>query len=101
MSGPSHPVRPGVDPGPAGSGQRGPGGEARWGASATLAALSLVLLSAAALFGAGYSLGGQAIGDDPEERAALEAFMESYRRVSREFVGQVEPRQLIEGAIRG
>jgi len=64
-------------------------------------AVLLLALSAAAIFAAGLSLGGQTGGRDASERAALEAFVETYQRISDDFVGQVEPGNLLEGAIRG
>ena len=61
----------------------------------------LLALSAAAIFGAGMSLGGQTGGRDADERAALEAFRETYRRITTDFVGETNPEALVEAAIRG
>jgi carboxyl-terminal processing protease len=72
-----------------------------WSATTRLAAVTVLLLSAVALFAAGLSLGEGGVGGDPEERAAVRAFVETYRSVSREYVGEVDRSELVEGAIRG
>lgn len=65
-------------------------------------AIVLVLaVSASALFAAGFSLGSGGMGRDADEQAAIEVFVETYRRINDEFVGESEPGELIEGAIRG
>ncbi|MFV2063461.1 MAG: S41 family peptidase [Chloroflexota bacterium] len=69
--------------------------------SVGLVAVLLLTLSAAVIFAAGLSLGGQTGGRDAGERAALEAFVETYRRISDDFVGEADPEALLEGAIRG
>jgi carboxyl-terminal processing protease len=66
-----------------------------------LIAVGLIVVSAAAVFAAGLSLGGLPGGRDDEERTAIEAFIETYRRIDREFVGESEPGELLEGAING
>jgi carboxyl-terminal processing protease len=69
---------------------------------ATAVAAALVLaLAAAAVFAAGLSLGGQGLGRDADEQAAIEAFIETYRRINDEYVGESEPGALLEGAIEG
>ena len=40
-------------------------------------------------------------GRDDAERAAIGAFVESYQRISDEFVGEAAPEELVDGAIRG
>lgn len=70
-------------------------------ASMGAVAVLLVAVSAAAIFFAGLVLGGQSGGRDAAERAALGAFLETYRRISTDFVGEAEPSELVEGAIRG
>lgn len=69
--------------------------------SSAFVAAILLALSAAALFAAGLSLGGQTGGRGAEERAAIESFVETYRRISDQYVGEASPEALIEGAIRG
>lgn len=76
-------------------------GRRRGSPSTTVGTIVIVLLSAAAIFAAGLSLGGRTDGRDADERAALEAFLEAYRVISGDFVGESEPRELVEGAIRG
>jgi carboxyl-terminal processing protease len=71
------------------------------GLSLALATVLLLAVSAAALFAAGLSLGGGRLGGDADERAAIEAFVETYRRINAEFVGESQPGELLEGAIRG
>jgi carboxyl-terminal processing protease len=61
----------------------------------------LLALSAAVVFWAGLSLGGQTAGRDDTERVAIEAFTETYRHINDEFVGESDPGQLLEGAICG
>lgn len=61
----------------------------------------LLAISAAAVFWAGLSLGGQTSGRNDSERVAIEAFTETYQRISDEFVGETEPEVLLEGAICG
>jgi carboxyl-terminal processing protease len=63
--------------------------------------LVLAVVAGVALFLAGLSLGRGPGGGDAQERAALEAFVETYQRITRQYVGDVEPRELIEAAIEG
>ena len=60
-----------------------------------------MVLSVAAIFAAGLSLGNRTDGRDADERAALEAFVEAYRIITGDFVGGSEPEVLVEAAIRG
>ena len=69
--------------------------------SIPLVAVVLVVLSAVVVFAAGLSLGGQSVGRDSDEQAAIEAFTQTYRRITDEFVGGSEPGELLEGAIEG
>lgn len=71
------------------------------GGSIGFAAMLLLALSAAVVFWAGLSLGGQTAGRNDTERVAIEAFTETYQQISDEFVGESDPRQLLEGAICG
>ncbi len=64
-------------------------------------AMVLLAISAALVFGAGLSLGGQTAGRNDAERVAIEAFTETYQRISDEFVGKTDPGSLLEGAICG
>ncbi len=66
-----------------------------------LAAGLLLALSAAAIFIAGLSLGSTGAGRDADERAAIEAFVEAYRSINDEYIGESEPGELLDGAIRG
>ncbi|HKZ91857.1 MAG TPA: S41 family peptidase [Candidatus Limnocylindrales bacterium] len=80
-----------------------PPGPGRPGDSVPLVATALLVLTLAgvALFAAGLSLGGQGVGRDADEQAAIEAFVETYRRITDEYVGESDPGELIEGAIEG
>jgi len=60
----------------------------------------LLAIAAAAIFAAGLSLGGQ-IGRDSHEQAALEAFVDTYQRIREDYVGDVDPNALLDGAIKG
>lgn len=68
-----------------------------------VALLVVAALSAAALFVSGFTLGlreaerGARAGAD----RALAPFLEAYRRVTSEYVGEAPPQRLVEGAIRG
>lgn len=66
-----------------------------------LLAILLVAVSAAAVFWAGLSLGSQTTGRSAGERAALEAFSETYRIITDQYIGTPAPEDLLEGAIRG
>jgi carboxyl-terminal processing protease len=66
-----------------------------------LAAGLLLALSAAVIFIAGLSLGSTGAGRDADERAAIEAFVEAYRSINDEYIGESEPGELLDGAIRG
>ncbi len=75
------------------------------GRGSLIAALFLVaVLAGSALFAAGFTLGLQqslAPGTGDDERTLFEPFWEAYRTISTEFVGQYEPKELVEGAIQG
>jgi carboxyl-terminal processing protease len=73
----------------------------REGSSLGLTALALIVLSGAVVFWAGLSLGSQGAGRSADERAAVEAFSETYRIITREYIGSPEPEALVEGAIEG
>jgi carboxyl-terminal processing protease len=69
-----------------------------------LTALVLVgIISAAALFMAGFTLGQREAEQSGrgEAQAALAPFLEAYRRVTTEHVGDAPPQRLVEGALRG
>jgi carboxyl-terminal processing protease len=65
------------------------------------AGLVVLVLAGVALFAAGLSLGSQGAGRNADEQAAIEAFVETYRRINEEYVGESEPGELLEGAIEG
>jgi carboxyl-terminal processing protease len=67
----------------------------------SVAAVLVLTLAGFAVFMAGLSLGNQGVGRDADEQAALEAFVETYRRINDEYVGETEPGELLEGAIEG
>ena len=71
------------------------------GAQTVLIAAVFLALSGAVLFAAGLSLGSAGVGRDAGEQAAVEAFVETYRQITHEFVGEAQPDQLLEGAMRG
>ena len=75
--------------------------ERRDGASVGLGAFVLIALSAAVIFWAGLTLGSQSPGRTAEERAAVEAFSETYRIISEQYIGSPAPEELLEGAIEG
>lgn len=69
-----------------------------------LALVIVAILSGSALFASGFTLGlGQAVapGTAPDERALFDPFWEAYRKITAEYVGDVEPKDLVEGAIGG
>jgi carboxyl-terminal processing protease len=64
-------------------------------------AIVLVAISAAAVFWAGLSLGSQTTGRTADERAAVEAFSQTYRIITDQYIGTPAPEDLLEGAIKG
>ena len=76
-------------------------GHSSSGAQTVVIAGVLLALSGAVLFAAGLSLGGAGVGRDAGEQAAVEAFVETYRQIRDDFVGEAQPGQLLEGAMRG
>jgi carboxyl-terminal processing protease len=88
-------ARPGGPPVPAGpppEPSRGP----------LVVALVIVgVLSAAALFVSGYTLGLRGGPGGSQADEALRPFIEAYRRLTTEHVGRSSPTELVEGAIRG
>jgi carboxyl-terminal processing protease len=50
---------------------------------------------------AGLSLGSQGLGRKADEQAAVEAFLETYRHITEQYVGETQPSELLEGAIEG
>jgi carboxyl-terminal processing protease len=81
-------------------GQPVPPGERR-GPSPTFVGILLLVVSGVAIFAAGLSLGSQGAGRDATERAAVEAFTETYRGITRDYVGEWDPDDLLRGAIEG
>ena len=71
------------------------------GFSVGLAAMLLLAISAAIVFWAGLSLGAQTVGRDGRERTAIEAFAETYQRISDEYIGVADPGELLDAAICG
>jgi carboxyl-terminal processing protease len=61
----------------------------------------LLAVSGVAVFTAGLSLGSQGAGQDAGERAAVQAFTETYRGITHEYVGEWDPEDLLRGAIEG
>jgi carboxyl-terminal processing protease len=59
----------------------------------------MLALSAALVFWAGLSLGGQMIGRDAGERAAIEAFAQAYQRITDLYIGEWDPAEVREAAI--
>ena len=84
---------PPIEPGPPPPERDGP----RLG----LTAVVVVAIGVAAIFWAGLSLGGGPTGRNAEERAAIEAFTETYQRIADDFIGSPVPAELLEGAIDG
>jgi carboxyl-terminal processing protease len=80
-----------------------PGGppERQLGRSSTIVGVILLAVSGIALFAAGLSLGSQGAGRDPGERAAVEAFRETYREITADYVGEWDADALLQGAIEG
>ena len=64
-------------------------------------AMALLAISAAVVFWAGLSLGSQAGRGTADERAAIEAFSETYRSITERYIGTPAPKELVEGAIEG
>lgn len=71
------------------------------GPSATLVGIVLLVVSGIAVFAAGLSLGSQGAGRDAGERAAVEAFAETYRGITNDYVGEWDADELLQGAIEG
>ncbi len=63
--------------------------------------MALLAISAAVVFWAGLSLGSQAGRGTADERAAIEAFSETYRSITERYIGTPAPKELVEGAIAG
>ncbi|HVQ23425.1 MAG TPA: hypothetical protein VMT36_09135, partial [Candidatus Saccharimonadia bacterium] len=66
--------------------------------------LLVAVIGGAALFGAGYMLGGQQARTPgtPEDREALFApFWDAFDAITGRFVGQADQKTLVEGAIKG
>ncbi len=74
-----------------------PGG----GPTVGLTAMVLLTVSAAVIFWAGLSLGSQTSGRTADERAAFEAFSQTYRSITERYIGTPAPKELVEGAIAG
>lgn len=69
-----------------------------------VALVIIAVLSGAAMFASGFTLGLQqalAPGTPSDERELFDPFWEAYRKITTEYVGQVEPKELVEGAIKG
>ncbi len=63
--------------------------------------LVLLAVGAGVVFWAGLSLGGGNAGRNAEERAAIEAFTQTYQRIADDYIGTPLPESLVEGAIEG
>jgi len=69
-----------------------------------VALVIIAILSGSALFASGFTLGLQqalAPGTPTNERDLFDPFWEAYRKITTEYVGQVAPKELVEGAIGG
>ncbi len=66
-----------------------------------LTAVVLLALGAGAIFWAGMTLGGGTNGRNSEERAAIEAFTQTYRDIADRFIGTPVPADVLEGALDG
>jgi carboxyl-terminal processing protease len=69
-----------------------------------VALIVVAILSGSALFASGFTLGLQqalAPGTPVGERNLFDPFWEAYRKITTEYVGQVAPKDLVEGAIGG
>ena len=73
----------------------------RDGSSVALTAVVLLALGAGAVFWAGMALGGSNSGRNAEERAAIEAFVQTYRDIADRFIGTPVPADVLEGALDG
>lgn len=71
------------------------------GPSVTVVGIVLLVVSGIAVFAAGLSLGSQGAGRDAGERAAVEAFAETYRGITNDYVGEWDADELLQGAIEG
>ena len=69
----------------------------RDGSSVTLTAVVLLALGDAAVFWAGMTLGGSNAGRDAEERAAIDAFVQTYQDIADRFIGTPVPADVLEG----
>ena len=76
-------------------------GQAGDRAPTVVAAALLLVISGAAIFAAGLSLGSARVGRDAQEQAAIAAFAEAYRDITRDYVGEADPDELLQAAIRG
>ena len=63
--------------------------------------LVLLALGSAAIFWAGLSLGAGNAGRNAEERAAIEAFTETYQRIADDYIGTPVPEDVLQGALDG
>ena len=73
----------------------------RDGSPVALTAVVVLAMGAAAIFWAGMTLGGTSTGRNAEERAAIEAFTQTYRDIADRFIGTPVPAEVLEGALDG
>lgn len=85
-------------PPPEGTATPGPAADR---APVVVAAALLLAISGAAIFAAGLSLGSAGVGRNAQEQAAIAAFAETYRDITEDYVGEAEPDELLQAAIRG
>lgn len=90
------PIGPTPPPPQAPPPERQPGG-----ASLGLTALLLLAVGAGAIFWAGLTLGAGNRGRNAEERAAIEAFTQTYQRIADDFIGTPLPEEVLQGALEG
>ena len=81
--------------------QAPPPGRQPGGASLGLTALLLLAVGAGAIFWAGLTLGAGNRGRNAEERAAIEAFTQTYQRIADDFIGTPLPEAVLQGALEG
>ncbi len=93
------------EPGPSAAAALGPpGGRRRGGPAVVLAGALVAVLAGTALFVSGFALGARVAttpGTPPGEEAAFGAFWDAYRAIKGSYVGEVDQKALVEGAIGG
>src|SRR5688500_4532989 len=86
------------------SGRRGPRGPAVGRGALYLAALLVVLICGGALFASGFLLGrlqGATPGTSASRQELFQPFWDAYNDIAINYVGELDERVLVEGAIKG